>query len=42
MEISVFHFLVLSWYFNVSMYFSVIICIYISVQNKSNQTYSVQ
>ena len=32
-----FHFLVLSWYFNVSMYFTVIICIYISVQNKSNQ-----
>ena len=34
-----FHFLALSWYFNVSMYFSVITCIYISVQNKSNNIY---
>jgi hypothetical protein len=32
-----FHFFVLSWFFNVYMHFSVITCIYISVQNKSNQ-----
>ena len=37
MEISVF------WYFNVSMYFSVIthVCIYIRVQNKSNNEFIV-
>jgi len=35
-----FHFLVISWYFNVSMYFSAIISIYISVQNKSNHMIS--